>query len=976
MGKPVWATAAGDLGKIEEGVFYELDITASDPDGGALNYQIISGYMPPGLVLNEVTGSIAGRPKIAYEIKGVPFEVTEDITSTFCCRVTSDSTGQIADRTFSITVTGQDAPTIITESQSLGTILDGTYFSTTIVAQDLDNEPLTYSISAGELPPGLSLDSATGEISGYATPVATTSSSATVGWSAATQGWGEYPWNHRESWINENYQFTVNVTDGKEYAQQSYTLLVLAKSLLTADIDNLTCDDNNVLTADMTTKHAPVLTTVPADLGIFEHDNYFAYKFNGVDFDSEEIEYGISSPDGLGFDDINGSGFGTELFDQGDLSIPPGLTLNSETGWLYGYIGTQQLAQVEYSFAVYVNKKSDPTVRSNNVLFTVTIVNELKSAIIWQTPSNLGTIETGEISELAIESTNNVDINVNYSLKSSKSSLPQGLKLLENGLIVGRVSFEYTSFDNATTTFDQDIRELGSKLDPVTLDRTYTFTVEASSSDGNISATRTFTITIDPVDFAPYESLYLKANPGIEDKNLFSSIVKNTDIIPPQDIYRSGDPYFGLSQDIRMLLLSRIEASTATDYIEAMSRNHYRKQLKFGEAKVSKAYDINQKVLYEVLYYELNDYSETIEGSVSSSINLNNKINRNITVDSQSVTVDSTYQTLDGAGDSIVYPNSLVNMRNQIKNDLGLNVRELLPKWMSNRQADGSIIGWKPVAVLAYLKPGTGDRTLFNLKRRKDLDQKLISFDTDRYIWDNNLSKTYNTETGEYLESIETTFDIEEEFVNGDPDATVDFALDIPFNQIHGRTTAHIDSIGGLDGLIVSYENKTVIFATQEDYVGYNDPEDGWLLGLDFYDDASGFDNDTHGFANQEIIPGYTENFADPSITNKRGGVWKIVKDADNDVWLLEFQNSLSLDNTVEVLQGSKYGSYLLEYNPNINFSGGNTVPEYSIIEPVTKTTPTTFDNSNTRFINNVITYEPPDQSDKYLVFPKENIWS
>lgn len=973
MGKPVWVTAAGNLGTIEEGVFYELVMEAFDPDGGSLEYQVIAGYMPPGLIMNEFDGVISGRPKIIYEIRGVPFDVNKDITSTFCCRVTSSTTGQIADRTFSITVTGQDAPTIETESQSLGTIFDGTFFSTRIVAQDLDNEPLNYSISAGSLPPGLTLDSNTGEISGYATPVTTTASAATVGWSAAEQGWNEYPWDHVPAWINENYQFTVEVTDGKEYAQQSYSILVLAKSLLTADVLTLTADDTLTASADMTTKHLPVLVTAADDLGIYEHDNYFAYRFEGVDYDNDEIEFGLTGTSGLGFDDIAGNGFDSTLFDQGELALPPGLTLNAETGWLYGYISTQQLAQIEYNFAIYVYKKNDPTARSENVLFTITVVNDLAGAIIWQTPSNLGSIETGAISELAIETTNSVGYNISYRL-TNDSSLPQGLKLLENGLIVGRATFEYTSFDSGSTTFDENTRELGSRLNPVTFDQQYRFTVIASSPGGETSARRTFTININPVTFAPYESLYLRANPGIQDKNLFLDITRNTDIIPPADVYRNGDPNFGLAQDIRMLLISGLNASTAAEYIQAMSRNHYRKNIKFGAPKVSKAYDINQNVLYEVIYYELDDYSDTAQGSVSSSISLTDKINRNITVDNNSVSVDNAYYTLDGAGDNVVYPNSLINMRNHLRNQIGLSVREVLPKWMSNRQADGSIIGWKPVAVLAYVKPGTGDRILFNLKRRTDLDQKLISFDVDRYVWDNNLSKTYNANTGEYIESLETTFDIDVDFSVGAPAATVDFALDIPFNQIHGRSTSYIDSAGGLDGLTVSYENKTVIFATQEDYLLYNEPEDGWIRGLTFYDDVNGFDGS--GFSNEETVPGYTENFVNPSITNQRAGVWKIIRDTDNDVWLLEFQNSVELNETVHVLQGFKYGGYLLKYGPGIDFSSGNTVPEYTILEPALKSDPTTFDSNNTRFISNIVTYEPPDQSDKYLVFPKENIWS
>ena len=972
MGKPNWVTKAGELGTIEEGAFYNLQLDANDPDGNALSYAIISGYLPPGLVINKTTGIVSGNPKSVYEIRGVPFDVTQDVTNTFCCRVTSSS-GQISDRTFSLTVTGQDTPTILTDAQQLTAIFDGTYVSIFIRAQDLDNEPIQWSVSKGELPPGLSLNQDTGEISGYATPVTTRTSSNTVGWDAPDHRWNEYPWNNTETWINQNYQFTIEVTDGKEFAQKTYTLLVLAKSLLTADVDNLTVDENSLITADMDLLHRPVLVTQPADLGIVEHDNYFAYKFEGIDFDFDEIEFGIDSPNGLGFDSASGNGFSTDLFDQGDLSIPNGITLNRETGWLYGYISRQQLSQVEYDFAVYVYKKNNPTVKSRSVLFKLTVVNELASAIIWQTPNDLGSVNTGDISELAIESTNGIGLNVTYELQSG-SALPQGLHLLDNGLIIGRPSFEYTSYDNGTTTFDENIREVGQRLAPVTFDKLYSFTIKASGPGGVVTATRTFTLLLNPVSFVPYESLYLKANPGIEDKNLFATITKNTDIIPAEDVYRVGDPYFGIPQDMRMLLLSGLTASRAEEYIAAMSANHYRKNLKFKDAKVSKAYDINQNVLYEVIYYELDDYDETAAGSVSSSINLKNKINRNITVDSARVKIDNTYSTMDGGGDNVVYPNSLTNMRNQLIKEIGLSVREVLPKWMSNRQVDGSIIGWKPVVILAYVKPGTGDRILFNLNRRTDLDQKLISFDVDRYIWDNNLSKNYNATTNGYTESNETTFDIDIPFASGTPDFTVDFALDIPFNQIHGRSTAYIDDNNGLDGLILSYENKTLIFATQEQYLLYNEPNDGWERGIVLYDDVAGLDS--AGFANTELVPGYTENFIDPTVTNQRAGIWKIVRDANNNVWRLEFQQEIDLSNNVYVSNGNKYGGYLLEYDPTINFTAGKTVPSYSIKEAALKSLPTSFDETQTRFISNITTYEPPDQSDKYLVFPKENIWS
>ena len=975
MGKPVWVTRAGNLGTLEEGVFYELLMEAFDPDGGALEYQVIAGYMPPGLVMDERTGQVFGRPKDLYLIRGVPFDVSQDVTSRFCCRVTA-SDGQIADRTFSITITGQDAPVLITPAQELDRVFDGTYVDIQLSAIDVDNEPISWKISNGELPQGLDLNPNTGRITGYPESVLSRVSALTVGWSAPDAGWEEYPWSHSVAWINQNYQFTVEITDGKEYAQTTYNIFVLAKSLLTGDLDSITADHIDFITADQDNKHRPVVLTQPADLGIYEHDNYFSYRFEGFDFDDEEIEFGITSGDGNGFDGISGSGFDSELWDQADLSLPPGLTLNQETGWLYGYISPQSVAQVEYDFAVYTYKKSQPSNRSELIYFTLTVVSDLANAIIWQTPTNAGTIKTGEISELSIQSTNQLGISVNYTLESG-SGLPQGLKLLENGLIVGRASFEYTSFDSGATTFDENTRELGSRVAPVTFDQQYTFTVKAASSNNEVIAYKTFTINIDPTEFTPYESLYLKANPGQEAKDLFLGISRNTDIIPPGDVYRNSDPYFGRAADARTMIISGLNADEASDYIAAMNKNHYRKVMAFGEPKISKAYDVNQNIIYEVLYYELSDGQENSNGSTSKSINLVNKINRNITIDSNLITVDNSNYTMDGAGDRIVYPNSLINMRNQLIAEIGLQNREILPKWMSNRQEDGSIIGWKPVVVIAYLKPNTGEKALFNLKRRIDLDQKLISFDVDRYIWDNNLSKTYDSNTGAYLTSAETTFDKEADFSSPDPVSTVDAALSIPFNQIDGRLDDFIDELGGLDGIVSVYENKTVIFAVQEQYSGYNEPNDGWVRNLNFWDEGGWSPIDVNGWDGYQNINGYQEKQADPSnIVNQRAGIWKIVRDSSTGLLRLEFQQEISQGDTIFVRNGFTYGGYLLQYGQLIQFDEGKTVPYYENIENIEFTTETTFDSTQTKFVNNITTYEDPDQSDKYLVFPNKNIWA
>ena len=956
MVKPVWVTDAGNLGTIEEEVYYRLSLEATTPDGGALTYQVISGYMPPGIILNESSGEVAGRPAKDYNIGGTPYQVSQDTTSTFCIRITN-AQGKIADRTFSLTVTGQDSPELTTTAHELARVFDGTFVNVQLGYKDDDDDDLTWSIINGELPPGLTL-SQTGLINGYVETAVNDANAATVGWSPDGAGWSEEPWSHSETWLNQNYEFTVQLFDGKEYAQQKYNIFVLAKSNLGADINDITVDDNTLVTADMDDKHNPILLTQATDFGFYEHDNYFAFEFTGKDFDGDDVYFGLTSADDFGFDAAAGGGFDAEAFDQSDLSTPPGLTLNAETGWLYGSIATQVAAQKEYTFGIYAYKKDNEEAVSDTIFFTLTIVSNLANAIVWKTASDMGELKAGSISSLAVETSNPEGTTVYYYLESG--GLPQGVKLLDNGLLVGRASFETTSFDNGDTTFDFDVRKAGVSIDETTLDREFTFKVRVTSevkqADGQHSddavllAFRTFTVEIKATDYRPYDTLYLRATPGLPDKKLFTDLVNDTDVFPNDIVYRASDPNFGRAQDTRLLVIGGLLSSELETYATAMLKNHHRKQLCLGEPKLSKAYDENRKVQYEVIYYETIDKGETSKGSVSRSIDLTGK-------------------TVDGG---IVYPNSLTNMRNQLIQEIEYRQREELPLWMSSRQADGNIIGWKPVVILSYLKPGEGAKALFNLKRHTGTDLKLVDLEFDRYILDNNMSKNYNATTGEWDVSNETTFDIDADNISV-PVATVDAALSKPFSAFNGRTDAEINALGGLDGLKAVYEGKTVIFAEQEQYTGYVEPYDGWYTTGSYWDDAAGWDDEWDGY---EVINGYTEKQEDSTVVNKRASVWKFVRDTDNDILVLEFQQEIQQGETVSVRNGFKYGGHILEYDQNVQGSQGKTVPYYQFAEALVLASPTTFNiNGETRFVSSITTYEDPDESDKYLVFPKETIW-
>lgn len=101
---------------------------------------------------------------------------------------------------------------------------------------------------------------------------------------------------------------------------------------------------------------------------------------------------------------------------------------------------------------------------------------------------NLGTIIAGKPSKLKIDAVSPGGGTLFIRLKRSidAGELPQGLKLQQDGALVGRTTFRNTtSFDKGTTTFSVT----DSKLETITTwDSSFTFTAEAYSSIGPLSS--------------------------------------------------------------------------------------------------------------------------------------------------------------------------------------------------------------------------------------------------------------------------------------------------------------------------------------------------------------------------------------------------------------------------------------------------------------------------------------------------------
>jgi len=515
MAQPQWITPVGSLGVIPEGVFYNIPVQASAGNENVY-FKLIAGRLPAGIQVTP-NGYIQGIPRNTVSIQGVPTQVSRDVTSQFAIRAYTNRVvnGQtiidrLSDRTFTITVAGQNVPDFVTPPGRIGSYYDGTEVSTQIEFTDTDpDDTVVVKLLSGSLPPGLVLTK-TGLITGAIKPLVGPPGTALPGYDSTPKD--IYPNDFSTRSASKNFQFTVEITDGKDSNLRTFEIFVYSRDSMTADTTDFTAD-NTFITADVIPTRTPVILTPEGDLGRVRADNYYAFKFDGIDFDGDVIEYTVTLGPGSGYDDSN---FDTALYDRGAFNLPPGLTINPYTGWFYGYIPNQGFTENSYRFAVRVFKRDNPDIISGFYYYTITIVGNVDTEVTWLTDSDLGTIDNGAISTLAVEAVNTGGRALQYRLlQGSNSSLPQGLTLQPTGHITGRVSFNTFALDNGTTTFDEN-RNTRLVPNPTTFDLVHNFTVNAFASQTaqvNYSV-GTIIVTNGGSGYASQPTVVISAPPG------------------------------------------------------------------------------------------------------------------------------------------------------------------------------------------------------------------------------------------------------------------------------------------------------------------------------------------------------------------------------------------------------------------------------------------------------------------------------
>jgi hypothetical protein len=919
MAKPVWVTPAGSLGTITENAFYQTTLIAVDPENinNPVKFLVVAGQLPTGVECT--TNGI---------VRGVPKAVDRDLTNKFVVRAYTERivnntvvVDRFVDRTFSLTTAIQNLLRFTTPPGRIGTSYDGSPIVPIQIAVDTSSvrRAIRISVISGSLPPGLTI-SDSGLISGNIEALDPLTAPGIT-----------------------TYQFVLQVTDGESFATQNYEFAVYCKAFLTADTTKFTADDT-FITADATPAYPPyLLNAEPSDLGFVRSDNFWAYRFEGFDVDGDVIEY--------------------EAITGGELELPPGTSLDPFTGWLYGYIPDVRTTQITYNFGIFLKKSVAPEIRSPDYFFSLTLIGQLETEIVWISSSNLGVINNGDVSTLAISAVSVTGRQLQYQLKPGLgfNQLPQGLQLFPDGSIVGRVSFNTFALDSGTTTFDKNIRTRLIRNE-TTFDLSYTFTVNAYTTDGIFDDDRTFTITVNREYNQPYENLYIKAMPPFADRDFINQIVQNQDIIPNDLLYRPADPYFGVAKSVVYQHAFGLTSATYSRYVESLVINHYWKDLILGKIKTAQALDQNNNVIYEVVYSEIQDNLVNNQGqSVSKSVTL------------------PYPTTVDDVTVREVYPNSLINMRDQVIDTVG-QISNVLPRWMTSKQADGKVLGFVPAWVICYCKPGTAGRIAYNIEQNQfDVELNRIDFEVDRYELDRLLSKNWdpdaNNGAGAWVPTpAATTFDLDLHYrVTTIPTPGVNYNIG---DQIFIPGTV----LGGIDDL-----NDVTITVQDVNSLGaitiLNLTGTAPLLSFgDVYNNISGTNIITASgavFDVRRVNLQYIATVADAG-TGYRAGDRIVIPGSDlggtdtvNDC-VITVTKTIIDGNISEIAVAGTAAAGVETYTnitgDKINGSGAT----FNFV--VASGDPTTFDENSLRFVAPVDNFTTTDSFDKYLVFPRRNI--
>ena len=638
--KPVWLTS-GNLGVKRAENYVTLFLDVYDPNSllGQISYNQqpfnddgTPSILPPGLVLDGLTGELAGTvpymPAVSKEYKFTIEALRQEVDSNDIVEINAG--------VYEDTLTGKSALKINKLPISMA---DGVDDLQSLIEQDIviDNTSYTVrSVDGSNAEYDLLNLSRDLEPSYKAKPIRTAHSNA----------------------IGQNYLYILDDGDDRAAAWKNKTLNYSASEAYIL-VDNGTL---NVIGTTISRKwHNMVRYTVAAgdsagnldlnygvaevaDTGDYAADfeTWMAaqginmtYMYKRVSATNTEIVFDIPRNSVVENTIMNQNLFHTDDSVYGNLEI----TRSQQ----FFKVFLDNTLQRTFNLSNIADEKSGPQITigafkdtlitkkigvtnvdtiSTIKTFSVNILGEVDSTVTWTTKPDLGTVPANRTSYLQLEAeTTLAGGNLRYDLVGG--TLPNGLALKRDGEITGKpnqyttgTTLGLTSIDSRTTTFDNST---------TSIDRKYTFKVMARDLFGYSANVQEFTLTVTDTDSKVYSNVFIKPYLKLTQRTVFEEFINDYTIFTPESIYRPYDENFGLQKDLRTLVYAGIESKTIANFVASTALNHRRKRFLFGELKsaVAKKEGTND-VLYEVVYVEIKDPQQSTKGNTALTVTAQN----------------------------------------------------------------------------------------------------------------------------------------------------------------------------------------------------------------------------------------------------------------------------------------------------------------------------------------------------------------
>jgi hypothetical protein len=900
-------TSASDLGTYYDGD--RLDIQIAIDNVGPTTPAVVTlvGGELPGEVSVSATGLISGYIQPAVNVDQVPgYDLTPDnaypydfVTSAinknyqFTLQVTDGintdlrtfsfyvydrttlnaSTTQITADNSNITADeGRERRPFIVNSlpENLGTVRGDNYYAHQFIANDYDTPDLKYAISVNEgsgLPPGLAIDPNSGWYYGYipdqgvtkieysfnvvtyqadyvGTPIACTAT--TFGTNIITcdstsqietgqpivftgTSFGGITASATQVYYVLDQVSATEFTITNNLGSTTSVPLTTTAGSLTANL--IVASDPYPFTLTISgTANAEVVWSTPSDLGSIENGGTSMLVISAENTGGRVLKYRLKP--GASIAQL------PYAYVPGVYNLlPQGLTL-LETGEISGRVTFNTFAvdlgstTFDATQAVTRNVSVQETTFDSTFVFTVNAYAEDSQQVLYNV--NAITIDNGGS---GYSSGNPPVLTFNTPVGASARAATVGEITIIGGVITAVAIDDggsgYTLSDPAVLTISAGYGGTGAE---------FTAVMKAIGTRDVVSVDKEFTVQVQRAYNKPYQNLSIEAMPPVNDRALIASLLDNDEIFVPDYIYRIDDPYFGKSQRVIYEHAFGLAPDTLETYVLSLYENHYWKNLVLGEIDTAQALDpITGEVVYEVVYSKIiDDLVNAAGASVNKIVNL-------------------PYAITDPADGSTqltqVYPNSLINMRDQVIDVVG-QISTKLPLWMTSQQTDGRVLGFTPAWVMCYVKPGRSRQIAYYVQTQFQGQLNAVDFKVDRYVMDRTLSRNWDTTTQDWTPAPSlTTFD---RYGSGQfPFAGfVDIATRLAYADINNRTLEYIADLGGLDGQLSNIDGDTIVFAKQEYYSDYATLADAWQSYTDLYGTVYSPETAGEYFDESYTIPG------------------------------------------------------------------------------------------------------------------------